>query len=115
MLLADLAAHAAAGRSVVVDDTLCYRWLRDRWRQAAREAGLTCQLLVLAPSRQEIMFRFGATREPGNRPTLECKRLLRHLDAFEWPLADEDAVDVTTLARQESWLIAEANALGRDG
>jgi predicted kinase len=109
-----LRAYAAAGRSVVVDDTLCYRWLRDRWRRAARDAGLVPRLLLLSPPRAEIMARVIPGLEGLARPTLALKRVHRYLDAFEWPADDEGAVDVTTTDRQDAWLAAEAARAARE-
>ena len=109
-----LRAFGAVGRSAVVDDTLCYRWLRDRWRAAARDAGMVPRLLLLAPPRADLLARILPALEGVPRPTLALKRIHRYLDAFEWPADDEDAVDVTTADRQDAWLAAEEARMARD-
>lgn len=104
--LAELGEWAAQGRSVVVDDTLCYRWLRDRFRHSATAAGMAHQLLLLAPSREELLARHAALLEDPRRPVLSRERLLAHLATFEWPGPDEGAVDLTARSRQDAWLQA---------
>jgi predicted kinase len=97
--LEHMAALAAAGRSVIVDDTLCYRWLRDRHREAARECGLNPVLLLFSAGREELLRRHARLSGAKQRPVLELERFQAHLDAFEWPAPDEHAVDVATSGR----------------
>lgn len=87
--------HGHAGRPIVVDDTLCYRWLRDRHAAACREAGLEPRLLLLAPPPAVLWQRHAAAAADGSRPVLSADRLADHLARFEWPAADEGALDVT--------------------
>jgi predicted kinase len=98
--------HAAAGRSVVVDDTLCYRWLRDRFRDGAASAGLQPVLLVLAPARETLLARRARLASNGDRPVLSAQRLLEHLNAFEWPTAKEAPVDISTSEQLDAWLFS---------
>jgi predicted kinase len=102
--LEQLHERAAAGRSVVVDDTLCYRWLRDRFRAEAASAGLQLMLLVLAPAREILLARHASLAANGDRPVLSLQRLLEHLNTFEWPTPDEAPVDVSTGAQLDGWL-----------
>lgn len=103
--------HAAAGRSVVIDDTLCFRWLRDRWRAETTAAGAEAVLLVLPLARDGLLARYAELRAAGRRPLLSEARLLHHFDTFEWPAPEEGAVDVGTSDRLEAWLEAEAARL----
>ena len=100
--------HARSGRSLVVDDTLCYRWLRDRFRAAAAAVGLVPRLLVLMPSRDELLARHALLSRNGGRPLLSLRRLIEHLDAFEWPTQDEAAVDISTPALLDAWFRARS-------
>ena len=102
--LIELDEWAALGRSAVVDDTLCYRWLRDRFRQSAAAAGMAHQLLLFAPPREELLARHAALLKEPRRPVLSRERLLQHLVTFEWPDPDEGAVDLTDPFRQDAWL-----------
>lgn len=99
-----LHATGAAGASIVVDDTLCYRWLRDRFRDEARAAGLVPQLLVLRPPDDELRARHAALIRSRERPVLSAARLEEHLAAFEWPGDDEQPIDLTDATAQSAWL-----------
>jgi predicted kinase len=99
-----LREHAGAGKSVVVDDTLCYRWLRDRFRAQAIAAELQPELLLLMPARDELLSRRARLVETTARPVLSLHRFVEHLDSFEWPTEDEAAVDVSTPAQLGAWL-----------
>ena len=97
----------AQGRSVVVDDTLCYRWLRDRWRREASAAAADPTLLVLRAAKDELLARHAVAARSGERQVLSVDRLLEHVAAFEWPTADEMPVDVTAHEQRERWLQAQ--------
>jgi SAM-dependent methyltransferase/predicted kinase len=102
--LAAMRAAGEAGASVVVDDTLCYRWLRDRFRREAQAVGLAPQLLLMRPSAEEILARHAALTRTRTRPVLSSARLTEHLSSFEWPTSDEQPIDLTAAAAQEAWL-----------
>jgi predicted kinase len=95
------------GRSVVVDDTLCYRWLRDRWRETARLAGAPSELLLLAPAAEELWRRHARVRSGQSRHALSEDSQRRHMAAFEWPTVEERAVDITEAPALEAWLASE--------
>jgi predicted kinase len=99
-----------AGRSVAIDDTLCYRWLRDRWRAEAAIAGVTTVLLQVAPSKEEILARHADLTFAKQRPVLSRERLLEHLSTFEWPAPEENAVPVDTQAQLQDSLRQESAA-----
>lgn len=99
--------HGANRRNVIVDDTLCYRWLRDRMRQTCIASGLKPLLLVLAPTPEAIRARRSQAQAEGVRPSLSAQRLDDHLRRFEWPAADEPHWDVT------GWSSAEVVGLLR--
>jgi len=107
--LAALRAAGEAGASVVVDDTLCYRWLRDRFRREAQAVGLAPQLLLMRPSAQEVLARHAALARARTRPVLSLARLTEHLSSFEWPTSDEQPIDLTTATAQDAWLGPDAD------
>jgi predicted kinase len=88
-------ALAATGRSVIADDTLCYRWLRDKHRATAHACGLVPLLLVLRPSEAELLDRHSRVSTSRERPVLGLERLQSHLAGFEWPTDDEKPIEVT--------------------
>lgn len=105
--LALLAAYMSQGRSIVVDDTFCYRWLRDRFRSEAAAGGYKTTLLTVPTPREEILARHARILATGERPVLSLGTLLRHLDSFEQPTTDESPVSVASPAELEAWLAQE--------
>jgi predicted kinase len=87
-------ALPAEQRDGVVDDTLCYRWLRDRYREAANRAGASTRLVALRIARSEVERRVAVNARERIRPGIRDAVLRAHLDAFEWPVASEGALEI---------------------
>jgi predicted kinase len=104
ILLDRLHANARLGRSVVVDDTLCYRWLRDRYRSECIARGLEPMLLVLSASQRTLFERHASAKAGVSRPVLSRERLADHLARFEWPGEDERATDVSSPEALKTYL-----------
>ena len=99
--------HAATQRvHVVVDDTLFYRWLRDRFRAEAQASGFHTSLLLLRPTEHELLARHARLLELRQRPVLSIERLQDHLRRFEWPSSDERPIEVTSSDQQAAFLAA---------
>lgn len=94
LILERIDALASEGRSVIVDDTLCYRWLRDRFRLQAVDSGLTPILLLFRLTEEEALIRRQHLLVQGTRPVLAQAGLLDHLARFEWPTPDEAPLPV---------------------
>lgn len=94
--LSRVQAHMEEGRRVVVDDTACFRFLRDNYRRLAAEAGKSFRVLTVRLSDEEIWARAYANRENPVRHDVADDVLARHLATFEWPTPDEEALDVTS-------------------
>ena len=109
--LEQLRACAGDGRHAVVDDTLCYRWLRDRFRQQAADCGMQHRLLLLRPDADELLRRHRRLLQSRERPVLGAQRLADHLARFEWPSPDEGAVDLTEPEALQAWLARQRAAL----
>jgi predicted kinase len=91
---ARIEALVGQGRDGVLDDTSCYRWLRDRYRQVARQGGVDAALAVLRIDRDEVLRRVAANAQQGHREGIREDVLRAHLDAFEWPTEDEGALEL---------------------
>jgi predicted kinase len=113
--LAEVAAHLEAGsRVVVVDDTNCYRFLRDDYRRVAAAAGATVVLAVFAPPEEEIRRRVAANEQRSTRAGIRPEVLEPHLREFEWPGPDEDPQNVPQGADPAAWAAAHLpRATGR--
>ncbi|GLK19070.1 AAA family ATPase [Herbiconiux flava] len=90
----EVGALLGRGRSVVLDDTSSMRFLRDGWREFAREAGAAFALVFVDTPRDEIERRVRANRADPVRHDVQAVVLARHLDGFEVPGADEQPVVV---------------------
>jgi predicted kinase len=101
-----------AGRQVVVDDTSSPRFLRDRWRELGREAGVSVTLVYLDTPVQVSVARHAANRERPTRPDVAGSVLQDHLAGFEPPEPDEDAVRVAFDTRRVSMNSCAASVLG---
>jgi len=94
--------HAGRRRqAVVVDDTCCYRWLRDRFRTACLGAGLTPVLLVVQTDWDELRSRHAQALAAAQRPVLSLASLEHHFSTFEWPGADEPHLNVAGLSASQ--------------
>ncbi len=90
----EVSVHRARGVPIVVDDTACYRWLRDRFREHAAAGGYECRLVYVPGSRDEILARHQRLAKSKERPVLSRERLVDHLDRFEAPQEDEPHVAI---------------------
>lgn len=91
---------------VVVDDTLCFRWMRDAFRDLARAAGARAVLVYLDPPQDVLRARMEENRRTQERRGLEPSVLARHLAVFETPGEDEVTVVLRTAEDVETWLAA---------
>ncbi len=85
-------AALEAGRDVVLDDTCCFRFLRDRYRDAADELGALTLVLYMDVPVAELERRRAANREHPSRPDVDDDVFRPHLETFERPDADEDVM-----------------------
>ncbi len=96
------------GSRVVVDDTLCFRFLRADFAQVAAEGGRESVLLVLGTPMDEIRRRIAENVRRPARPGVTGAVLERHLATFEWPSADEPHRVMRDVSELEAWLVAES-------
>ncbi|WP_243286286.1 AAA family ATPase [Geothrix terrae] len=104
MMLGRIREHATKSHSIIIDDTLCFRWLRDRFRNEAQANGLKPYLLLLSVTKEELQARHTALSLSGQRPTLSMPQLLEHFESFEWPSSDEAATDISVPEHLTTWL-----------
>jgi predicted kinase len=84
-------AELRRGATVIVDDTACYRFLRDDLRAAASRAGARAVLVHLDVPAALLRAR-RAGNDPAVRPPVREEVFERHLRGFEPPGADEEPV-----------------------
>lgn len=94
----------AEGQSVVVDDTFCYRWLRDRFCARARQLGAKPLILHLAVEPALLHERYETLRASGERALLSLPVFEEHLATFEAPSPEEPVVRLSTPEAASDWL-----------
>jgi hypothetical protein len=94
---------------VVVDDTLCFRFLRADFSRVAAEAGRESVLLLLGTSLEEICRRITRNARHPVRGSEAPSVLERHLATFEWPGDDEHHRVVQDPAGLDGWLVDEVD------
>ena len=99
-----LATLAASGQDVLLDDTCCFRWLRDRWRAQARELGYRTQLIYLDTPREELERRRARNEQSQERRGIQDAIFLEHVSSFEPPMADEPTLRFTPRDEPSSWI-----------
>ncbi len=107
LALSSLRQLMLAGRQIVVDDTLCYRWLRDRFRDLAAEYRYTCVLLHLMVDESVLRERFAIAKRMGTRPVLSDAAFSHHLLTFETPTEEEQPTRLATPHAAADWLVRE--------
>jgi predicted kinase len=114
--LREVGAALAAGRSVVVDDTNCFRFLRDDHRAVAAERGAASLVihvdvpLAEALARLRANDRHGAAHQPLPRPPVTEAVLLQLAQRFEPPAADEATLVFPPATDPVSWVRAHVPA-----
>lgn len=94
----------AAGISVVLDDTSCYRFLRDGYRRVAEQRGCPALILTLRLRPADLRARIATADAEAARRGLLPEAYERHLRDFEWPQSDEPSLAVDPSLSPEVWL-----------
>lgn len=98
------AAELRAGRPVVVDDTNCFRFLRDDHRRAADRQGVPTVVIHLDAPFSRVLERLRANDRDPTRPPVTEAVLLELAARFEPPGPDEATLVFPTGADPEAWV-----------
>jgi predicted kinase len=82
----------AGDRTVLLDDTHCWRSLRDAGRTLAAEHGAQCRVLYLEVPESELRRRMEENQRTGARNAIDPEVFEQLLAGFEPPQPDEDVV-----------------------
>jgi len=94
----------ARGESIVLDDTNCFRWLRDRFCEIACENGYVAELVYLEVSLEEVQARMVRNRMKAARPAIESNVFGEHVENFEPPQTDEVATVLRSAEDIARWI-----------
>ena len=101
----------AAGQSVVLDDTLSHRFLRDRYRQVAIRANANFVLLYLDTALEDIAGRMTQNRKDPVRQGINDNVFAAHRDRFERPTDDEKPIKLASASDISNYLASLKLAL----
>ena len=102
--LARTAEELARGRSVIVDDTNCFRFLRDDYREVAARHGATVMVVYLPVPAALLRARRSANDESAERPRIADEVFLDLARKFEPPGADEATLLFPSGADPARWV-----------
>jgi predicted kinase len=94
----------SAGRDVVLDDTLCFRWLRNRYAEAARQHAAPFVLIYVSTPLSEIYKAMARNDVVGQRSPIRADVFEDHMSRFETPSADEQALVFSRDVPVQEWL-----------
>lgn len=89
---------------VIVDDTNCFRFLRDSYRRLGRRHGCREMLVVLDTPLATIHRRREEARRRRHRPPIRDEVWEAHRRSFEWPGDDEPHRTLPAGADVETWV-----------
>jgi predicted kinase len=98
-------AFLASGRDVVLDDTLCFRWLRDRYAAVAARHGAQLVLLYVATPLPEILEAMAENETHRRRQPIRPDVFEVHARGFEPPTADERPLVYDRTLSVEDWIV----------
>jgi predicted kinase len=111
--LSEVEAALQAGRSVVVDDTNCFRFLRDNYREIAGRYGVPTVVIYLEIPLDFVRARMQANEIEPSRPPITEAVLLDLVAKFEPPAADERVVVFPAGASPEGWVADNLSPVAR--
>jgi predicted kinase len=94
----------ARGEGIVLDDTNCFRTLRDRYSELARENGYIVELVYLDVSLEEVQARMVRNSVTAARPAIESHVFGEHIQKFEPPQTDEVATVLRNVQDVSQWI-----------
>jgi predicted kinase len=94
----------AAGRSVIVDDTNCFRFLRDDYRAVAERHGVRTTVLYIGAPLGLVLERRRENDRTQARASVAEPVLLDLVEKFEMPAADENVLVFPFDAVPEAWV-----------
>jgi predicted kinase len=100
-----IARWLEAGLDVVLDDTLCFRWLRDRYSALAERCAATFVLVYVRTPLPEIRHALVENETLAIRPSIRPEVFEAHARTFEHPTPDERPVVYDRTIPGEDWVV----------
>jgi predicted kinase len=93
-----------SGRDVVLDDTLCFHWLRARYAAVAERHAARFVLIYVATPLPEILHAMAENDRQMQRHPIHPDVFEMHARSFEHPTADELPVIYDRSVSVEEWI-----------
>jgi len=90
--------------SAIVDDTNCFRFLRDNYRSVARRCGVETTVIYLDVPVSVALARLRSNEETGARSGMTEPVFVDLVEKFEPPAADERVLVLPSEAAPETWV-----------
>ena len=94
----------ARGEDIVLDDTNCFRWLRDRYREVACGKEYIAELVYLEVPLQEVQARIARNTMTAGRHSIESDVFGEHVRGFEVPHNGEVATVLRNAEDVSRWI-----------
>ncbi|MEM7556711.1 MAG: ATP-binding protein [Cyanobacteria bacterium P01_A01_bin.84] len=92
-------------RDIVLDDTNCFRWLRDRFRNCAVKYNYQTTLIFLDISLVEINKRVKLNNQTLTRHSVKPEIIEEMSQTFEIPQADEKTINYDAKQSIPEWIV----------
>ncbi|MEY2833218.1 MAG: shikimate kinase, partial [Cyanobacteriota bacterium] len=91
-------------QNIVLDDTNCFRWLRDRFRNFGAQYGYQTSLIFLDISLTEIWQRIKINNQTQTRNQVKSEIIIEMAKTFESPQADEKTINYNQDQSIDNWI-----------
>ena len=91
-------------QDIVLDDTNCFRWLRDRFRNLAKRYGYETTLIFLDIPIVKIKSRIAANNQTPTRNHVKQKIVKKMEKTFEPPQEDEKTINYSLDRSIDEWI-----------
>ena len=92
-------------KDIVLDDTNCFRWLRDRFRNLAAKSDYQTTVIFMDISNAEIWQRMSNNQKTQARHTVKPEIIKEMTKTFELPQEDENVVRYAGEQPINEWII----------
>ena len=104
--MSQIQALMPTSQDIVLDDTNCFRWLRDRFRQLATEHNYQTTVVFVDVSVSEIRQRMLANQKTQTRHMVKPEIIKEMTKTFEPPAEDENVIRYGGEQPINKWIIS---------
>ncbi|MEH2273387.1 MAG: ATP-binding protein [Nostoc sp.] len=91
-------------QDIILDDTNCFRWLRDRFREVAKRHNYKSKVIYLDISLEEIYIRMQMNEQIKKRQGIKKEIFAQLIQSFQPPEVDENILLFNNESTIKDWL-----------